>query len=599
MSCRSTIGATLDPHAGVRDPLRGSCVMRHRQISNHHKTHLLEMCGIWAIFGSNKAAIQHVGGSFTKISHRGPDAMRIESNSIIKSSLLGFHRLAIIDSLYGMQPMRIHKYPHLILLCNGEIYNYQKAQDKYEYETSCDVEPILHSYQIHGADTTVRSLDGVFAFCLLDTEKKKILVARDPYGVRPLFKLYSDSGMLALCSESKGLMGLMETMNGDSGKLEPFLPGHYEEYSILENGSVELSKRVHYHKPGDKPSFHVYVPWERLSSPDVSENIRSLLHGAIKKRLIADRRIGCLLSGGLDSSLVAALVTKLAKENNFPYKIQTFSIGMGESPDVTAARQVANHIGSAHHEISFTQEDVAEVLDDVIYLLETCDITTVRASIGMYLVSRYIKQNTDTTVLFSGEGADEVAQGYIYFREAPSPKDAHDESARLLNDIYLYDGLRADRTISGHGLELRAPFLDLQFTNYYLSLDASTRQPQGGVEKYLLRTAFDNMNLLPKNILWRHKEAFSDGVASIKKSLFQVIQEIVEKRVTDNELEEAKVIYPHCTPKTKEALYYRKVFETHYKGQAEKFVPYFWMPRWVQGVTDPSARFIPHYAADD
>lgn len=233
---------------------------------------------------------------------------------------------------------------------------------------------------------------------------------------------------------------------------------------------------------------------------------------------------------------------------------------MGDSPDIVAARQVAKHIGSEHHEIIFTEQDVQDVLDEVIFTLETPDITTIRASIGMYLISKYIKNHSDTTVLFSGEGADELGQGYIYFRDAPSADAGHEESLRLLKDIYLYDGLRADRTTSAYSLELRVPFLDLQFTNYYLSLPKEMRQPQKGIEKHLLRAAFDYDDLLPHNILWRHKEAFSDGVASVKKSLFQIIQEIVDTRMPENGVESASVKYPHCTPKTKESLYYRYYF---------------------------------------
>lgn len=335
-----------------------------------------------------------------------------------------------------------------------------------------------------------------------------------------------------------------------------------------------------------------------LSPTNISQNIRDLFTESCRKRLMADRRIGCLLSGGLDSSLVAALLVKLAREAGLSYRIQSFAIGMTGSPDLIAAKQVADHIGTEHHEIIFTEEDVASVLDDVIYTLETADITTIRASIGMYLISRYIKQKTDTTVVFSGEGADELAQGYIYFRDAPSSKEAHDESIRLLSDIYLYDGLRADRTMAAHSLELRVPFLDLQFTNYFLSLDPSIRQPKDGVEKYLIRKAFDGTGLLPDNILWRHKEAFSDGVASIKKSLFTIIQEIVDCRLQNDVLENVASKYSHCAPKTNESLYYRHVFEKHYPNQAEEFLPYFWMPKWTN-VSDPSARFISHYAAND
>lgn len=557
------------------------------------------MCGIWALFGLDTQSLTCICENFDKISHRGPEAFKIEFDIRVKNAFLGFHRLTIVDGLYGMQPMRIHTYPHLFLLCNGELYNFEKIGKQYgfQYTTKCDVEAIMHLYTKGDADNVARSLDGIFAFCLMDIKKRRILIGRDPYGVRPLFRLRSDTGQLAICSESKGLMAISKYLNSN-WTLEPFSPGYYEEYEILHDGRTKLLKSVNYHKPGDKPSFQVHTPWTALNSNDIHSNIRKLLSAAVEKRLMADRRIGCLLSGGLDSSLVAALLVKYAKEHNLPYKIQSFAIGMGDSPDIVAARQVAAYIGTEHHEIIFTQQDVIDILDEVIYSLETCDITTIRASIGMYLISRYIKQNTETTIIFSGEGADELAQGYIYFRDAPSPLDAHNESLRLLKDIYLYDGLRADRTTSAFSLELRAPFLDIQFTNYYLSLDPVSRQPQDGIEKHLLRSAFSGTDLLPANILWRHKEAFSDGVASIKKSLFQIIQEIVEDHVQDKDLEEASIKYPHCTPKTKEALYYRNVFESYYGGQAKSFTPYFWMPRWVKDVTDPSARFITHYAAN-
>ncbi|KAH0534292.1 asparagine synthetase [glutamine-hydrolyzing] [Cotesia glomerata] len=558
------------------------------------------MCGIWAVFGVEGETLNCVCNNFNNISHRGPDALRVEYDSRIKNAFLGFHRLAILDSLCGMQPMRLYKYPNVFLICNGEIYNFKQLRDKYNfsYSSKCDIEIITHLYMNGGAKNVVNNLDGVFAFCLMDMQENKVLIGRDPYGVRPLFRLLSTDGQLAVCSETKGLIGLTDQVTGD-WTLEPFPPGHYEEYKILENGKVEFLSRVCYHKPGDKPSFDTYVPWNALVPTDVQGNIVKLFTGAIEKRLMADRRIGCLLSGGLDSSLVASLVVKLAKKHNLPYKVQTFAIGMGDSPDLRAARQVAQFIDSEHHEITFTEQDIADVLDNVIYTLETFDITTVRASVGMYLLAKYIKEKTSTTVIFSGEGADELAQGYIYFRDAPNPHDGHEESLRLLKDIYLYDGLRADRTTSAHSLELRVPFLDLQFTNYYLSLNQESRQPQNGVEKHLLRSAFDKENLLPNNILWRHKEAFSDGVASIKKSLFQIIQEIVESKVTDQDIETAHLKYPHCTPKTKESYYYRKMFEKNYPGQAESLIPYFWMPRWVKNITDPSARFIKHYAAEE
>nr|XP_023029246.1 asparagine synthetase [glutamine-hydrolyzing] isoform X1 [Leptinotarsa decemlineata]XP_023029247.1 asparagine synthetase [glutamine-hydrolyzing] isoform X1 [Leptinotarsa decemlineata]XP_023029248.1 asparagine synthetase [glutamine-hydrolyzing] isoform X1 [Leptinotarsa decemlineata] len=557
------------------------------------------MCGIWATFGltSNKLPC-HLGTTFAKISHRGPDAWRVEYDDKMKNACVGFHRLTIVDTTYGMQPMKLHVYPTSMLICNGEIYNCRRLQKQFnfEYETYSDVECIFHLYENFGIEKCIQNLDGVFAFCIVDYPRNKVFLGRDPYGVRPLFKLKSESGILGVSSEAKGLVELQKELNGESYKLEPFPPGTYEEYDLLESGKVKLVKTVKYHSPGDKPLFKPFLPYTDLSPINDKENINNLLRLAVKKRLMADRRIGCLLSGGLDSSLIASLLAKEAKEAKLPYKIQSFSIGMADSPDLVAARLVAKHIGTDHHEIIFGEEDVARVLDDVIYTLETPDITTIRASIPMYLISKYILENTNTTVLLSGEGADEVAQGYIYFRDAPDADSAHDESVRLLNEIYMFDGLRADRTTASQSLELRVPFLDIQFTNYYLNLARELKQPVKSVEKHLLRSAFDGTDVLPHEILWRPKEAFSDGVASTKKSLFVILQEIIDKRMPepfDRDLTAKK--YPHCTPTSKEALYYREVFEKSYPGLAENFLPYYWMPRWVKDVTDPSARFIKHY----
>ncbi|XP_045470040.1 asparagine synthetase [glutamine-hydrolyzing] [Harmonia axyridis] len=560
------------------------------------------MCGIWAIFGVENPP-KFCACTFPKIGHRGPDAFRIECDRILKNSCLGFHRLAIVDPIWGMQPLRLHLYPHIMLICNGEIYNYKSLKEEFDfkYETAVDVESIVHLYETFGIEGVVKNLDGVFAFCLVDLKKKKIFLARDPYGVRPLFKLISKSGVLGICSEAKGLVDVEHDLNGEEKSLAPFKPGTFEEYQVLDSGKVKLIQQSNFHKPGDKPSFKTYVPYESLANNDVLSNIRTLLTAAVKKRLMADRRIGCLLSGGLDSSLIASLLVREAKKANIPYKVQSFAIGMGDSPDLKAARKVADFIGTEHHEITFTEEDVEKVLDDVIYTLETPDITTIRASIPMYLLAKYIQENTDTTVILSGEGADEVAQGYIYFRDAPDASSAHKESLRLLSEIYMFDGLRADRTTSSQSLELRVPFLDLQFTNYYLSTEEHSRQPKDkSIEKYLLRSAFDSDNLLPHDILWRHKEAFSDGVASQKKSLFVILQEIVDKRMSEKyDKNSAAEKYPHCTPTTKESLYYRKIFEKSFENLADNFLPYYWMPRWVKGVTDPSARFIQHYDAKE
>lgn len=555
------------------------------------------MCGIWAIFGIDEEYFRKCECSFGKIRHRGPDALRFQYEADVKNAFLGFHRLAIVKTPFGIQPMRLYQFPETHLLCNGELYNYKKIGKEFDfkYETGSDVECILHLFNNFGIEKCAQQLDGVFAFCVLDVANRCFYVARDPFGVRPLFRLVTNNGIVGISSEAKGLVALTQDLNGTKWHIEQYPPGHYSKYQIGADFKVKLVEEKRYYQIGLRPKFTPWVNYEDLTE-SVHENIRRLLTAAVDKRLMSDRRIGCLLSGGLDSSLISSLLVKLSKEYKLPYKVQSFAIGMGDSPDIRAARQVAEYIDSEHYEILFTEEDVCSVLDDVIYHLETADITTIRASIGMYLISRFIKQNTDTTVIFSGEGADELAQGYIYFRDAPTPKQGDEESHRLLNDIYMYDGLRADRTTAAHSLELRVPFLDQQFTNYFLSLPVELRQPQNGVEKHLLRSAFDNTKLLPDNILWRHKEAFSDGVADVKRSLFQIIQDWVEDKVSDDELANAPVKYPHLTPKTKESYYYREVFEKHYPGQANKLVPYYWMPKWTD-VHDPSARFIKHYAA--
>ncbi|ELW49151.1 Asparagine synthetase [glutamine-hydrolyzing] [Tupaia chinensis] len=493
------------------------------------------MCGIWALFGSDDClSVQCL--SAMKIAHRGPDAFRFENVNGYTNCCFGFHRLAVVDQLFGMQPIRVKKYPYLWLCYNGEIYNHKEMQQhfEFEYQTKVDGEIILHLYDKGGIEQTICMLDGVFAFILLDTANKKVFLGRDTYGVRPLFKAMTEDGFLAVCSEAKGFE--LET---------------------------------------------------------VKSNLRILFDNAIKKRLMTDRRIGCLLSGGLDSSLVAATLLKQLKEAQVQYPLQTFAIGMEDSPDLLAARKVANHIGSEHHEVLFNSEEGIQVLDEVIFSLETYDITTVRASVGMYLISKYIRKNTDSVVIFSGEGSDELTQGYIYFHKAPSPDKAEEESERLLKELYLFDVLRADRTTAAHGLELRVPFLDHRFSSYYLSLPPEMRVPKNGIEKHLLRETFEDSNLIPKEILWRPKEAFSDGITSVKNSWFKILQEYVEHQVDDAMMAAAAQKFPFNTPKTKEGYYYRQIFERHYPGRAD-WLTHYWMPKWINA-TDPSARTLTHY----
>ncbi|XP_031566811.1 asparagine synthetase [glutamine-hydrolyzing]-like [Actinia tenebrosa] len=555
------------------------------------------MCGIWAIFGIPD--YPKYASFAMNISGRGPDCFRMETIPHFQDCCLVFHRLAVVDDLYGMQPMRVKKLPHLYLIYNGEIYNHKATEEKYGFDvmTKCDGEVILHLYDKFGAEKTAQMLDGVFAFCIIDTKKKQIHLGRDTFGVRPMFTLEGKAnkkGVLALCSEIKSLVPVERHIasNGHKMVLDVFPPGHYASYDLSPNGSVTLIEKGPYTFIGKRPVFDTRVA---PTSSDAQENIRQLFTEAVRKRLMADRRIGCLLSGGLDSSLVASLLTKLAKESGIDYPIQTFSIGMEGSTDILAARKVAAHIGSEHHEVTFSAQEGIDALRDVIYALESYDITTIRASVGMYLVAKYIKEKTDTVVVYSGEGSDELCQGYIYFHKAPSAEQADKESRRLLEDLYAFDVLRSDRSTAVHGLEIRVPFLDVDFTSYILSIPAELRQPQDGMEKWLLRSAFDSTNLLPKDILWRPKEAFSDGVSGTEpgKSWFEILQKHVSTQVPDEALSKAEELYPFNTPKTKEAFYYRQIFEESFSGH-ENLIPYLWMPRWTEA-TDPSARTLSHY----
>ncbi|KAF3707833.1 Asparagine synthetase [glutamine-hydrolyzing] [Channa argus] len=558
------------------------------------------MCGIWALFGSDECLSVQCTNAM-KIGHRGPDAFRFENVNGFTNCCFGFHRLAIVDQLYGMQPLRIKKFPFLWLCYNGEIYNHLtlKKQFEFDYQTKVDGEILLHLYDRFGIKKMASLLDGVFAFILLDTANRKVFLGRDTYGVRPLFKLLTDNGFLAVCSEAKGLTNITHAM-ATPPNIVPFPPGHYEVFNLKQNGKVQSLQLEQFHCCTQEPAHAIYDTVERLPTSfdeeTVKNNIRTLFENAVRKRLMAHRRIGCLLSGGLDSSLVAATLVKLAKEEKLQYPIQTFSIGSDDSPDIIAARKVAAHIGSEHHEVNFTAEEGIQALEEVIIHLETYDITTIRASVGMYLVSKYIREKTDSVVIFSGEGSDELTQGYIYFHKAPTPKAAAEDSVRLMKELYLFDVLRADRTTAAHGLELRVPFLDHRFTAYYLSLPEEMRIPKHGMEKHLLRESFKGLNLIPDEILWRRKEAFSDGVMSEKKSWYTFLQEHVESMVNDDRMEKARKMFPHNPPCNKEAYHFREVFEKHYPGRAE-WLSHYWMPRWINAI-DPSARTLSIYKPD-
>jgi len=544
------------------------------------------MCGFLGYIGTSISDSKLEEG-FDKIQYRGPDdTSKIKIGEQVS---LMFHRLAIIgNNPDGNQPMQLPDDDNYTLVCNGEIYNYKDLNEKYGFpsDTRSDCEVILHLYKKFGIKKTVKLLDGVFAFILHDKKLDITFSARDPFGVRPSF-FGLNNGEYLIASEAKAISDLCEVVY-------PFPPGSWW-------GSDSPSSFVSFYN-------HGYI-YDNTSHDDsyILSNIRDKLVSSVEKRLMSEREIGCLLSGGLDSSLIAALVCKMsngfrlrngqweAEQGPKQGRVKTFSIGMEGSPDLKYAKIVSDHIGSEHHEVLLSQKEFLSAIEEVVYKIESYDTTTVRASVGNYLVSKYIKNNTDCKVIFNGDGSDEVCCGYVYNINAPSSFDLQEESKKLLRDIHFFDVLRSDRSISSNGLEPRTPFLDKDFVNFYMSIhpDKKMFDKKNKIEKHLLRKAFEDDNLLPHDILWRHKCAFSDGVSDIKKSWHEIIKEFVNNKVTDEEfsLERAQMI--HCKPTLKESFYYRRVFLSHFPN-CLNLIPYFWMPNWSDS-NDPSARELSDY----
>lgn len=513
------------------------------------------MCGILAVLCSSlPKELETILTASKELSKRGPDS----SNAIVKSSgIYVFHRLAINDlSASGNQPMLSG---NVILLCNGEIYNYKELIAEYGLvcTSTSDCEVILRLYEKIGFVETVKKLYGVFAIVLTDGEKTYF--ARDRIGVRPLYFGMSNDRYLSVSSVPNVLVPFCKTV-------QAFPPGVVGLYDKTQP-SVAF-KYLYVDKIGLSP----------VRITDGGSKLKDALINAVKMRLLSDRPIGCLLSGGLDSSLVASILVRFLGGKN----VRTYSIGMLGSTDLFYARKVADFLGTDHHEVLFTPDEGFAVIPDVIKELASYDITTIRASVGMFLLARYIAKNTQDKVIFSGEGSDEILEGYLYFHNAPNVQDAEQESVRLTQNLHLYDVLRADRCISSNGLEPRVPFLDRTVVDVSLSLSAEEKAPRNGIEKYILRSAFEGY--LPHDVLWRKKEAFSDGVSSTTKSWFECIQERVEQRL-GNEL--FNPTFP-----SKEAFYYKLIFDHHFPSYSLQ-VPY-WMPKW-SNAKDPSARVLSVY----
>lgn len=522
------------------------------------------MCSIMGYSGDQISETEFKKALSATIS-RGPDDTRVIHKN---NCLLGFNRLSIMGlTASGMQPFTDSA---CALVCNGEIYGFrplkkQLEEKGYTFTSDSDCEILLPLYHEYGTDM-FQKLDAEFALIIYDPDEGSLIAARDPIGIRPLYYGFDVSGQIILASEPKNLIGLCDT-------ILPFPPGYY-----YKDGKFYCYR--------DISEASVYSDDDM---DEISRQIHDRLICGVNKRLDSDAPVGFLLSGGLDSSLVCGIAARF-----YEHPIHTFAIGMDvDAIDLKYARQVADYIHSIHTEVIISRDDVIQALEPVIKALGTFDITTVRASIGMYLICKYIHEHTDIRVLLTGEISDELF-GYKYTDFAPNAEEFQKESQKRIHEIHMYDVLRADRCISVNSLEARVPFGDLDFVDYVMHINPEKKMNHYGIGKYLLRHAFEKDHFIPENILMREKAAFSDAVGH---SLRDDLQEYAESLYTDQEYEAKRIRYQHARPFTKESLLYRELFEKYYPGQSDMIVD-FWMPnRSWKGcdVNDPSARVLSNY----
>lgn len=512
-----------------------------------------------------------------KLIPRGPDKQNSTEISVNEDIhiYLGFSRLAIMDmSDDGLQPFKSELGNQVI--CNGEIYNYNELAKEHDIElkTKCDCEVLLPLYEKLGFEEMIKQLSAEFAMVIYDNAQQCIYVARDRYGVRPLFFGWNETTQTyGFASEMKVLHGIMEHVYA-------VVPNMYFRFDLINNIQSQIS----------------YYDYKILNSPPIAyerdyikSTIKNLFIGAVKKRLCTDRPIGFLLSGGLDSSLIVAIACEILG----PDKITCFSIGLPNSPDILASKVVAEFLGiKNHHIIPFDVETGINTIPEVIRTIESYDITTIRASTPQYLMAKYISENTDIKVLLSGEGSDEIHGSYRYFREAPNPIEFHNETIRLLKELYMFDNLRTDRTMSGNGLEVRVPFLDLDYVDFIMRLDPELLMfTSDQMEKQIIRDSF--VDYLPDEILYRSKEAFSDAVSSNEVNWFKSIQKLALETITEDDL--ANNPFKFNKPQTIEALYFRRIFDEYYPGR-DTLIPHYWLPKFQKEiVTDPSATVLQCY----
>lgn len=547
------------------------------------------MCGIFGILNT-QYSFEIIDKSFLKGRHRGPETSKL--NNVFDKTIFGFHRLAIngLDTISD-QPIEFN---NCFLICNGEIYNYKDLikETNYTPKTNSDCEIILHLYLNYGIKQTLNMLDGEFAFALLDVSEKKLYYARDPYGVRPLYRFIDTHNFKNTIGFASELKCLSDLFNGDTNNkniIKNVLPGSYTELNYNNFWNV-VQENICYHT---LTMFHFTDLNE--SKETILERLALYTKEAVKKRVEnTERPVACLLSGGLDSSLVAALASKY-----YNGTIETYSIGLEGSEDLKYSQIVADHIKSKHTQIVVSKEDFLNAIPNVIYDIESYDTTTVRASVGNWLIGKYIRENSEAKVVLNGDGADELMGGYLYMKSAPDLIEFDNECRRLLSDIHHFDVLRSDKSISSHGLEPRTPFLDRSLVMFYLSISRQLRFSSNKdiCEKYLIREAMSKQfpDILPEKVLWRTKEAFSDGVSSKEKSWYIIIQEHINDIVKNDKylaftMEKQ---FTHNNPKTLEQKYYRYLFEKNYSNLGS-IIPYYWMPKYVNA-TDASARTLETY----
>ena len=572
------------------------------------------MCGIFALLNNHKQSISDINKEFMKGKNRGPEFSKL--TSYLKMEI-GFHRLAINGlNSESNQPFEIDD---IVLVCNGEIYNYKELYTLMNVipKSDSDCEVIIHLYLKYGIEQTLKMIDGVFSFILYDNRitpdmNNKIYIARDPLGVRPLYFLKNNNKInyqvndnsFGFASELKCLNEFIK-LQPDNYSIEQFTPGTYCVFN-LSNKIMSQWEPIEMFVPYFIPTFS-YSLIETKKKDEIFDNIYFLisyfLSSAVYKRCsTTERPIACLLSGGLDSSLITALVNNFYKLNKYEQKLETYSIGLNGSDDLKNARIVASYLGTIHTEVIVTEKEMFEAIPEVIYAIESYDTTTVRASIGNYLLGKYISKNSEAKVIFNGDGSDELCGGYLYMNKCPDTIEFDKETRRLLKDIHLFDVLRSDKCISSHGLEPRTPFLDKSFVNSYLSISPYIRNHNNHkrCEKYLLRDSFEfpdfenyeGKQLLPDKILWRKKEAFSDGVSGQGNSLYKILQDNIAYKLNNNADNSTQNIIYESNIDT-EKYYYKSIFDSFYP-HSENIIPYFWMPKYTNAV-DPSARTLDIY----